>query len=248
VKFSKALAALSSLSLGVSATMAWGGGFQPVRPAERQPAYSYNYRLIVVAQVDGKEVRGNGLVTVDYFAPTTLSQTGGMDRAYGKAPLVDLGRYGVLLAALRLHPVAARLRPKPVPATKLAYAAIYGSGETKAQRDDHLAEKTEIQAQKGRFPLAMEMYPSLIWLSDPKNITSAKLLLAPEVPQQIDPAIKIVSISVEMTGEKPGEVDYPELPWFRELRDDEEKNGTSNRNDHYHMTALQLRGYLWHRH
>lgn len=217
------------------------------------PTYTHRYRMTVQIDADGALHTGSGVVEVrrNSNGPLTgITQVGYAEKIEGRAPLVDLGRHGVVLAALRPHPLADLFKPRPVIASQLAFAAIYGPDYYKRnpeyaaeERQQGLEIASHIQERKGTYVLSSEAYPSFVWLRDPADRQSAQPLLASDMPTTIDASVRIRSVKIEMTRDSFSNELFEKLPWLSAAWAEEQKHGTTQRHAQFELFAFHLMGY-----
>ena len=183
------------------------------------PPYSLRCKVTIEVKVDGKIKRASSVMYVSYsndiwksipsIAPHRLHTY----TFHAIAPIVDLGEYGSLVAAL----------------TSLNNYAKTGqpiSGKTSGVLEADLLplaaynlEPSQIHLAKGRVQLNPKSYPRFIWIPpEVTDLRGAKPLLAEEFPEHISPNVVLHRVLVETTEEKVIETIAPPPPWIVNLQ------------------------------
>ncbi len=204
------------------------------------PSYTHRYRLTVEIEADGKLHTGSGVVEVVWFTPPPLSQRDINSRVRGRAALVDLGRHGVVLAALLGY--SDRVKPAPVRADELALRAYFGTPQRPVKRLPYgTAEYAAIRHESGLRELSEENYPPFIWLPEPIDKHSARQLLARDFTRDIGPIVILRRVTLETTSDAFSNELFEKLPWFRALYE-EEKGGAVVNAQLFSIHKVQLVG------
>ncbi len=208
------------------------------------PEASHRYRLTVEIEADGKVHTGSGVVQVQWFE-LIMSQRTENSRVEGRAPLVDLGKHGVVVAALKNNIRSVKFKPVPRDAEYLALEAFYGrptwaTKKVSQQRKAYAA----IGGETGRRSLPEASYPPFIWLPNPGDRGSAEPMMARDFPRKIDPTVKIRSVTVEMTNDPFDNNLFEKLPWLEAAYTDERANGLRANAQVFKLYAYDLMGKI----
>ncbi len=206
------------------------------------PEASHRYRLTVEIEADGKVHTGSGVVQVQWFE-LIMSQRTENSRVEGRAPLVDLGKHGVVVAALKNNIRSVQFKPEPRDAEYLALEAFYGrptwaTKKVSQQRKAYAA----IGGETGRRALPEASYPPFIWLPNPGDRGSAQPMMARDFSSKIDPSVKIRSVTVEMTNDPFDNNLFEKLPWLEAAYNDERANGILSNAQVFRLYAYHLTG------
>jgi hypothetical protein len=191
------------------------------------PDYVHRYRLTLAIEADGKVHTGSGVIEVIYQGQPYIPGAGSyIPHVRGQAAFIDLGKHGVIVAAL--HP--GTIQNGSAGASGLAMIAYGVGGGYEAYRT--------IGYQKGRRELKPDNMPLLIWFPDVNNPKSARVIKQEEIPVVFGPAARLVSAYVEITSD-PIVIDIDKkLPWYPELANRQRMGGVVSRPD-----ELQPLGY-----
>lgn len=208
------------------------------------PEASHRYRLTVEIEADGKVHSGTGVVQVLWFEQT-MSQVTINSRVEGRAALVDLGKHGVVVAALKNNVRSVQFKPEPRDAEYLALEAFYGrptwaTKKVSQQRKAYAA----IGGETGRRALPEASYPPFIWLPNPGDRGSAQPMMARDFSSKIDPSVKIRSVTVEMTNDPFDNNLFEKLPWLEAAYTDERANGLRANAQVFKLYAYDLMGKI----
>ena len=92
------------------------------------PTYTHRFRLTFQVEVDGQVKEGSGVITVSDTDNGLFPI--GYDRWHrvvrGPSPWIDLGKRGILLAAIKTHMVST-YEPQPYTAGSLSFVAYFGA-------------------------------------------------------------------------------------------------------------------------
>lgn len=186
------------------------------------PSYTHRYRLTVEIEADGKLHTGSGVVEVVWFTPPPLSQRDINSRVKGRAALVDLGRHGVVLAALLGY--SDRVKPAPVRAEELAFRAYFGTPQNPVKTLPRgTPQYAAILQEFGLRELSEENYPAFIWLPEPTIKARARQLLARDFTSKIDSSVRLRRVALEMTSDAFSNELFEKLPWFPALYEEEKR-------------------------
>jgi hypothetical protein len=134
----------------------------------KYPNYTYRYRLTVNIEVDGKIHSGSGVIEVTWHGQPELGDVGPFHPTIrGQAPLVDLGKRGVVVASLISKDWGQPSKVgDPWGALFLAPRAFGKSTE--------VSSIPEFSSQRGPRALAADNLPRFLWFSDPQDPTTAQ--------------------------------------------------------------------------
>ncbi len=206
------------------------------------PSASHRYRLTVEIEAEGKVHSGTGVVQVLWFEQT-MSQVTVNSHVEGRAALVDLGKHGVVIAALKNNVRSGQFKPVPRDAEYLALDAFFGNRTwaTKKVSQQHKAY-VAIGGETGRRSLPEASYPPFIWMPNPSDRGSAEPMMARDFPRKIDPSAKIRSVTVEMTSDPLANDLFEKLPWLEAAYIDERTNGILSNAQVFKLYAYDLTG------
>jgi hypothetical protein len=235
--------------LGLSAVIVWKLAF---------PTYTHRYRLTIEIQ-DGDQVRsGSGVIEVanQSHGPLEGLVYGTHDATVsGRAPLIDLGSRGVLLATMGPY------RPtepdtltgmKPFYASDLAIAAFYGSRAVARRvlvpvnpnaKIDGVPAWQAIAQEIGTRDLPTEYAPEFVWLSDPSDRSTAVPMTVSRVPEFLGAAVRIKRMEIEITSEKFSDEIFKKLPWLAEAWNHERRTGIGSKAGAYKLRTIELLGW-----
>lgn len=180
--------------------------------------FTYRYEMVVTMEADGKAHVGKGIVEVrSRWQGQLLAQVPEYDTtAWGEAPVVDLGKYGIVIAVLEPSTFPDTYRPQPQYAKDIASDAFYGPYPgTKVVYPERV---TKIAGESGERFLTPRSYPGFVWLRHRDDVGSAVPVSPSEMPGVIDPSVRVVSVSIEMTRNRPSEEIYKRLLWLERLK------------------------------
>jgi hypothetical protein len=184
------------------------------------PAYKHRYRMTVEIEADGNPHTGSGVVDVShhYHGPFAGLLAGRYDSSFsGDAPVVDLGKYGIVLAVLSPANFPSSYRPQPRYASDIAILGYFGPPRNgaKAEVDDRIRG---ICDQVGERVLKPTMYPGFVWLPNRLDPNSARPVMPSELPTIIDPSVRLRSVSIEVTTQRNKGTLFEKLPWLAAMR------------------------------
>lgn len=170
------------------------------------PTFTYRYRLTVEAEVDGEVRRGSSVIEVSFHRKPSIANIPWSSRTTGQAAAVDLGSKGVLVwlpgggenvsapfLFLRAFPHYAS-QPTSFPADRAGLLAIAVTSLNKTLQAGNL--------------------PGFAWLPDRNDRTSAKPVYPKQLPWDVAPGIRILSVRIETT-DAPLTRDLSKvLPWL----------------------------------
>jgi hypothetical protein len=179
----------------------------------KYPNYTYRYRLTVNIEVDGKIHSGSGVIEVTWHGQPELGDVGPFHPTIrGQAPLVDLGKRGVVVASLISKDWGQPSKVgDPWGALFLAPRAFGKSTE--------VSSIPEFSSQRGPRALAADNLPRFLWFSDPQDPTTAQEISVQDMPSIFGPSARFAGASVEITSD-PIVIDIRQkFPWLKPLED-----------------------------
>jgi hypothetical protein len=185
------------------------------------PTYTHRFRLTFQIEENGQVKEGTGVITVsnqdNSWVP--LTQTRWTRTARGPSPWIDLGARGILLIAILPH-VPYSYDPKPYDAGSLSFVAFFGADQYGNSKITPL-NVIDIKKQVGPRTLHDDQYPEFVWLSNPADPSSAKIVPPQLFTEVIGADVRLVSVSVEITTDHSDNSLYQKLPWLAELEKQE---------------------------
>ncbi len=157
-------------------------------------AYYFRYRLTVDIEADGKVHSASSVIEVRYWWTELNGPKWAARVDAGIGPIVDLGRYGSVIAALRTDPLDERLRKEGY-ARKLPYdvpVALTGLPWKAYKLDRHPVR----HAPPGKVALTTYL-PNFIWVPPSNDWTEARQLWKDEFEALIGPGVRLVQVSLE---------------------------------------------------
>lgn len=185
------------------------------------PTFTYRYRLTIETEVDGEVRRGSSVIEVSFQRNPPIAAIPWSPRTTGQAAAVDLGGKGVLVwlpgggenvsapfLFLRAYPRYAS-RPASFPPDRTGLREV-------------AATPLSTFLQAGNLP-------GFAWLPDRNDRTSAKPVYPNQLPWDVAPGIRILSVQIETT-DAPLTRDLGKLlPWLaRQYRSRDEGYSRGN--------------------
>lgn len=183
------------------------------------PQYTHRFWVTINIDDNGTPKAGSGIITVTDQNVNALlvNQKAWNVSARGPAPWVDLGNKGIIAVAVHAHyPV--EYEPLPYSGEWLSFVAYFG-----AKHHDPKNTKANIDAisqQIGSRQLRTDQMPEFIWIADPNDPASARLVPPDQFSEVIGPGIQLSSVSVEITNEGADNSLYEKLPWLSAMERD----------------------------
>ena len=205
------------------------------------PSASHRYRLTVEIEADGEVHSGTGVVQVLWFEQT-MSHVRINSHVEGRAALVDLGKHGIVIAALKNNVRSVEFKPPPLDAERLALAAFFGKPWPTLRISGQRKAYAVIGGETGQRSLPEVFYPPFIWLPNPSDRGAAEPMMAHEFSSKIDPSVKIRSVTVEMTSDPLDNTLFEKLPWLEAAYIDERKHGILSNAQVFKLYAYHLTG------
>jgi len=182
---------------------------------------TFRYRLAFSVSVDGAVKSGSSIISVRYWRGGASWGTG--EATYtivkGVAPVIDLGQYGMLVAAMA-YDVDSWARRK---ACKQPLAA------------DSLPSKFRLEPaalaklREGKRDLTDESYPAFIWFPFGQSYQRAQQLCPQEFSRAIGPNVELRSVTIEAAPDVPLLTRLNiSAPWLDEIRIDQKSGGVTS--------------------
>ena len=180
------------------------------------PTYTHRFRLTFQVEVDGKLKEGSGVITVydqdNKWVP--LTQKRWKRTSSGPSPWMDLGKRGMLLAAMR--PYRASYEPRPHSVANLSFVAFFGGYHGSIGINSQTVQ--DIHKQTGKRRLKDDQLPEFIWLPNPQDPTSASIVQPEKFSEEIGNDVRFAGAYVEITTERPDNSLYEKLPWLASIK------------------------------
>jgi hypothetical protein len=214
------------------------------------PTYHHRYKMTVEIEADGEIHTGTGLVDVRYFWQEPLKGLAGgagtSNSMRGRAPIIDLGKRGLILALL--HPGAlpnTDYQPRPESGITIALRAFYGDTwwvDPVSHMDRSQIVLKSIARETGARTLLPQNYPAFVWVQNRKIQDSAIPVTPSEMPLKIDASVRLRSVEIVMTKEDMDDEIFLVLPWLAAAQDFESKNMVLENPNAFRLSAYQLLG------
>jgi hypothetical protein len=171
------------------------------------PTYTYRFRLMIEAEVDGVLRSGASVIevrTTDF--KVGLPETKGLRSSVrGEAVFVDLGNGRNVFATLGFGPNGNEDK-----IDRLAYIAF-------SQRDPRLEIK-DLSKLTGTAPLAGDLIPTLVTFTDLNDPKTARVIRPEEFEQAFGPGVRFKRALIEMTNDPVTTRIEEKMPWLRSLK------------------------------
>jgi hypothetical protein len=177
----------------------------------KYPNYTYRYRLTVNIEIDGKIYSGSSVIEVTWHGGPEIGDVGSFHPTIrGQAPLVDLGKRGVIVASLISKDWGQPSKVgDPWGALFIAPRAFGKSTE--------VTSIPEFSSQHGLRALEADNLPRFLWFSDSQDPTTAQEIRVHD--NIFGPSGRFAGASVEITSD-PLVINIREkLPWIKPLED-----------------------------
>ncbi len=221
------------------------------------PTYTHRYRLTIDVQVGDQIKSGSGVIEVTNYSNGPLEgliHGTHSTSIEGRAPIIELGSKGLLLAMLGTYRPVEPDRVtgmRPMSARFIAPAAFYG--ERVVFRDsaltatdmagiDGIPAWQAIASESGKKPLPLDYAPEFVWFSNPLDRSTAIPMTVSDVPHIIGPDVQVKAMSVEITTDGFSDEIYEKLPWLAEIRRDELLNSVIDKVDDFKVRSYHLLG------
>jgi hypothetical protein len=209
------------------------------------PTYTHRFRLTFQVESDGVVREGSSVITVEDFDMGWYPLAGKRWNRFSRGPVpwIDLGSHGLLMASM--IPVKDRYSP-PGPydtysAGELSFVAFFGADRSSPMLATDTVQK--IRSEKGVRQLPNNRLPTFIWLPNPLDPDSAKVVRPSEFTQVIGGGTRLVSMSVEITTDRPDRSIYDRLTWLSEHTREQRGAATSPQlSETFKLTAQHILG------
>lgn len=207
------------------------------------PTYHYRYRMTVEIEANGQVHTGTGVIGVSAVNQTALEGLlASFDMNYwGQAPVVDLGKDGVIVAILRPTGFPPSYQPPPAYPDNIAMSAYYGL-EWGVPHSDVARNFRNLHNQTGQRTLEPSRYPCFVWLPNPENPATARPVMPTVFSKVIAPSVRLRSVKVEITTDRNNNEIFKKLPWLSEMREEERKKPVRVPREPYELKAQYLLG------
>lgn len=181
--------------------------------------YVFRYRLTMSVAVDGEVKSAESVIEVTYYGSSSVGASG--SNAYnfikGVAPIVDLGRYGMLAAAMEDNGTEFYRRKKEYGVTAAPPTSAH---DFPSAFDVDL--KTLASMRSGKRELPRTLCPVFIWFPPDAPYQQAQQISAEEFSRVIGPRVEFRSITIEAAPDAPVLKRLSiQAPWLDQLRIDQ---------------------------
>lgn len=182
---------LMALLLGVAGGLYWLFG---------DHAYYFRYRLTVDIEADGKVHSASSVIEVRYWWTELNGPKWAARVDSGIAPMVDLGQYGTVIAALGTDTTDERLYD--------AHQRLYDNQESRMGRgwvpislaglpeEAYGLKRPNLAVARGRVVIR-DGLPNFIWVPPSNNWREAKQLWKDEFETVIGPRVRLTQVAIE---------------------------------------------------
>ena len=180
------------------------------------------YRVTFEVEMDGEVKSGSSIIEVLYYGSNSPGSTGasgasGYSRAQGVAPVVDLGRHGMLVAAMSPNYAEYYRRQKKhglackIPTASASWPAALGL--TLADLKKRTVDKSALKD---------DLFPAFIWFPDGAPYQEAQQICPEEFSRVIGANVELRSVMIEFAPKAPllTRLDI-KAPWLDEIRIDQ---------------------------
>jgi hypothetical protein len=180
---------------------------------------TFRYRLAFSVSVNGAVKSGASIISVRYRGgqPGWESGVTTYTTITGVAPVIELGQYGMLVAAMTYDPDAwanHKACKKPLPADSLP--SKFG-----------LKLAALANLREGKRDLTDDYYPAFIWFPNGEPYERAQQLCPEEFSRMIGANIELRSVTIEAAPDAPLLTRLEiKAPWLDEIRADQKTRGT----------------------
>lgn len=209
------------------------------------PSYSHRYRLTVEVEIEKTIYASSSVIEVNWrrqpqFPGPEVPRWA--SRISGQAALVDLGSFGLILAALR--PVEVARAPRSEGADYLAIKAF--NAHQRKPNVSGVPITAEVlratSAAKGSAVLDRSNQPQLIWLSNTHDPSTARPVAPEDFATLIHPSAKLRRITIEITTDALSADLQQKLPWLAALREQQRGRGIQRMPGQFFLDATRLLG------
>jgi hypothetical protein len=201
--------ALITLALGVVAALGGCGGEKKI----------VRYRVTINLDVDGETKSGSGVIQTLFYGGGGKNQPNQYYMSTtGVAPVVDLGRHGWLVAAIRddNHEVTRRKRAYRL--TCKDPRSIVGLLNTVPHTE--IDELLKVRA--GKWEVKDGNLPAFVWFPGGQPYTDAQQICPEEFARVIGANVDLKSVTVEIVPDAPFKAALDiDAPWLAEMRADQ---------------------------
>ena len=179
-------------------------------------SYSFRYRLTVEVEVDGVVKSGSSIIEVTFYGGGNAKYhaTAWYTSYAGVAPVIDLGRHGMLIAAMSVNVEEEYRRKKQFDlkcksgTSAIDMAGVFG-----------LAPPQMSRLRKGKRVAPDNYYPTFIWFPDGAPYRVAKQICSEEFTDVIEGHVVLRSVTMEPAPEAPllQQLEI-KAPWLDEMR------------------------------
>ncbi|WP_407167340.1 hypothetical protein [Bradyrhizobium sp. ORS 111] len=195
------------------------------------PSYTYRYRLTVNIETDGKLHSGSSVVEVVWHAHVLPELVSFSPELRGQAALVDLGEHGVVVATLTADDWGWHN-------SNAGWGALWLVPRAFGVRDSNEGLSKLVNLH-GKRELALDNLPRLLWLSNPRDPTTAKTISIDDIPSDFGSSAKFAGASVEITSDPLVANIREALPWITSLE------GKPAGNDRIYPNKLSIGRYMF---
>jgi hypothetical protein len=184
----------------------------------------FKYRLTMDVEVDGRVQSASSIIEVYYSIGGDVGGAKWNTVLRGVAPMMDLGKYGTLLAGLAYEGAE---HGRKLRAAGLKGDPFDGSDPQNADALPlyayKLATPKAINAMKGK--VVLQNYPMFIWIPPSDNWRDAKQLVASEIGTAISRTVDFVQMTPEPApSERVVTKIEPAPAWLVDRRESEKRN------------------------
>jgi hypothetical protein len=181
----------------------------------------FRYRLMVEVAVDGEVKSASSIIEVTYYGKGEFTRYNSYYR--GVAPVVDLGRHGMLVAAMRVDLDEEFRRQKTFGLT-----CKDGSDAEQITKAFRLPPPELAKLREGKRELADGGYPAFIWFPDGAHYAQAQQICPEEFSRVIGANVVLRSVTMEVAPDAPVKTRLEvTAPWLDEIRVDQKESWTA---------------------
>ncbi|GLH82144.1 hypothetical protein SSBR45G_70530 [Bradyrhizobium sp. SSBR45G] len=184
---------------------------------------TFRYRLAFSVSINGAGKSGSSIISVHYWKGGASWGTGETTYAIvkGVAPVVDLGQYGMLVAAMayNVREWATRRKEHGLACKQpLTADSLPGKFSTEPATLAHLRE--------GKRDLTEDSYPAFIWFPPGQPYERAQQICPEEFSRVIGAKVELQSVTIEVAPDAPLLTRLEiSAPWLDEIRADQTNLG-----------------------
>ena len=179
--------------------------------------HRFRYRLTVDIEADGKMHSASSIIEVTYIIGDDGMKRWN-HRIRGVAPIVDIGQYGSIVAALGYWQGDAKFRER---GKELGKANSYPEGAELVPLGAYNLGAETISSAKGKA-VVDKYYPNFIWVPPSGDWRQAIQIWPEDFASTISPSVHLVKVTVEAAPKAPvvTRVERPP-PWLEKFRADQ---------------------------